>query len=121
MALTLNKSEVDGVSVIDLNGRIVLGEGTSKLREDVKQLVSEGKKSIVLDMKNVTMIDSSGLGALVAAYSSAKSAGASVRLSNLGTHFNQLLQITKLLTVFEVFKSREDAIRSFAKAQKPSQ
>jgi anti-sigma B factor antagonist len=68
-------------------------------------------------MKNVTMIDSSGLGALVAAYSSAKSGGASLRLCNLGANFNQLLQITKLLTVFDVSKTQEDAIRSFSKTQ----
>ena len=117
MALKLATHEVDGVTVLVLDGRIVLGEETSKLRETVKNLVSEGKKKLVLDMKNVTMIDSSGLGALVAAYSSAKSAGASVRLSNLGAHFNQLLQITKLLTVFEVSKTQEDAVRSFSKSQ----
>ena len=117
MALKLTNLEIDGVTVLDLDGRIVLGEETSKLRESVKNLVSQGKKKLVLDMKNVTMIDSSGLGALVAAYSSAKSAGASLRLCNLGAHFNQLLQITKLLTVFEVSKTQEEAVRSFSKAQ----
>jgi anti-sigma B factor antagonist len=117
MALKLANREVEGVTVLALDGRIVLGEETNKLRESVKNLVSEGKKNVVLDMKNVTMIDSSGLGALVAAYSSAKSGGASVRLCNLGAHFNELLQITKLLTVFEVAKTEEDAVRSFGKSQ----
>jgi anti-sigma B factor antagonist len=117
MALKITNSETDGVAVLALDGRIVLGEETNQLRESVKNLVSQGKKNIVLDMENVTMIDSSGLGALVAAYSSAKTAGASVRLCNLGAHFNQLLQITKLLTVFEVSRTREDAVRSFSKAQ----
>jgi anti-sigma B factor antagonist len=117
MALKLVDREIDGITVLALDGRIVLGEETSKLRETVKNLVSSGKKKLVLDVKNVTMIDSSGLGALVAAYSSAKSAGASVRLCNLGAHFNQLLQITRLLTVFEVSKSQEDAIRSFSMSQ----
>lgn len=117
MALKLTNSEIDGVTVLALDGRIVLGEETGTLRESVKKLISEGKKKLVLDMKNVTMIDSSGLGALVAAYSSAKSGGTSLRLCNLGAHFNQLLQITKLLTVFEVSKTQEDAIRSFSKAQ----
>src|ERR1700739_1057196 len=117
MALKLATHEVDGVTVLVLDGRIVLGEETSKLRETVKNLVSEGKKKLVLDMKNVTMIDSSGLGALVAAYSSAKSVGASVRLCNLGAHFNQLLQITKLLTIFEVCTIEQDAVRSFEKSQ----
>jgi anti-sigma B factor antagonist len=117
MALKITNSEIDGITVLALDGRIVLGEETSKLRETVKKLISDGKSKLVLDMKNVTMIDSSGLGALVAAYSSAKSGGASLRLSNLGAHFNQLLQITKLLTVFEVFETQEDAVRSFSKSQ----
>ena len=117
MALKLTNRETDGVAVLALDGRIVLGEETNKLRESVKNLVSQGKTKVVLDMKNVTMIDSSGLGALVAAYSSAKSGGASVRLCNLGAHFNELLQITKLLTVFEVAKTEQDAIRSFGKSQ----
>ena len=117
MALKLTNSEIDGITVLALDGRIVLGEETGKLRESVKNLVADGKKKLVLDMKSVTMIDSSGLGALVAAYSSAKSEGASLRLCNLGAHFDQLLQITKLLTVFEVSKTQEDAIRSFSKSQ----
>lgn len=117
MALKLTNSEVDGVTLLVLDGRVVLGEETNRLRESVKKLIADGKKKIILDMKNVTMIDSSGLGALVAAYSSAKSGGAAIRLCNLGAHFDQLLQITKLLTVFEVSKTQEEAIRSFSKAQ----
>jgi anti-sigma B factor antagonist len=117
MALKLTNREVNGVTVVELDGRVVLGEETNKLRETVKNLVSQGKKKLVLDVKNVTMIDSSGLGALVAAYSSAKSSGASLRLCNLGAHFNQLLQITKLLTVFEVSKTQAEAISAFSKSQ----
>jgi anti-sigma B factor antagonist len=117
MALKLTNREVNGVTVVELDGRIVLGEETNKLRDTVKSLVSQGKKKLVLDVKNVTTIDSSGLGALVAAYSTAKSSGASLRLSNLGAHFNQLLQITRLLTVFEVSKTQEDAIAAFSKSQ----
>jgi anti-sigma B factor antagonist len=117
MALKLTNREFNGVAVVELDGRVVLGEETNKLREAVKNLVSEGKKKIVLDVKNVTMIDSSGLGALVAAYSSAKSAGASLRLASLGAHFNQLLQVTKLLTVFEVSKTQEEAVSAFSKSQ----
>jgi anti-sigma B factor antagonist len=87
----------------------------SSLREKVKNLLGEGKKNIVLNLSNVTLIDSSGLGALVAAYSSAKSGGASLRLCNLGARFNELLQITKLYTVFEVSETEEDALRAMAK------
>ena len=117
MALQIRNREVNGISVVELDGRVVLGEETNKLREAVKNLISQDQKKIVLDMKNVTMIDSSGLGALVAAYSSAKSAGAALRLSNLGAHFNQLLQLTKLLTVFEVSKTQEEAVNAFLKSQ----
>jgi anti-sigma B factor antagonist len=115
MALKLTNREVDGVAVLALDGRIVLGEETSMLREKVKSLISQGKKKIVLDMKRVTKIDSSGLGTLVAAYASAKSGGATLRLSNLGSHLNQLLQVTKLLTLFEVSNTEAEAVRSFSK------
>jgi anti-sigma B factor antagonist len=114
MALKITSREVDGVAVVALDGRIVLGEETSALREKVKNLLGEGQKKIVLNMNGVTLIDSSGLGALVAAYSSSKSSGASMRLSNLGSHLNQLLQMTKLLTVFEAYNSEADAVRSFS-------
>ena len=114
MALKLTNRDVDGVTVVALDGRIVLGEETGALRETVKKLVAQGKKKLVLNVNGVTMIDSAGLGALVAAYSSAKSGGASLRLCDLGAHFNELLQITKLVTVFDVHKTEADAVRSFA-------
>ena len=115
MPLKITNREVDGVTVLALDGRIVLGEETSTLREKVKSLLGEGKKDIVLNLNNVTLIDSSGLGALVAAYSSAKSGGASLRLSNLGSRVDELLQITKLYTVFEVSETEADALRALAK------
>ena len=115
MPLKITNREVDGVAVLALDGRIVLGEETSALREKVKSLLGEGKKNIVLNLSNVTLIDSSGLGALVSAYSSAKSGGASLRLCSLGPRFNELLQITKLYTVFEVSETETDAVRTLAK------
>jgi anti-sigma B factor antagonist len=115
MALKLATRELDGVTVVALEGRIVLGEESSSLREKVKGLLAEGKKQIVLNMSGVTMIDSAGLGALVAAYSSAQAGAASLRLCNLGSFINQLLQVTKLLTVFEVSNTEADAVRSFSK------
>jgi anti-sigma B factor antagonist len=114
MALKITTREVDGVAVLALDGRIVLGEETSELREKVKSLVGEGKKNIILNLSNVTLIDSAGLGALVTAHSSAKSRGASLRLSNLGTRFNELLQITKLYTIFEISETEADAMRALA-------
>src|SRR6202049_5006373 len=116
MTLKITNREVDGVSVLTLDGRIVLGEETFALREKVKGLLSEGKKKLVLDLKNVTMIDSSGLGALVAVHSSAKSGGAALRLCNLGSRTNELLQMTRLLTVFEVSDSEADAVRAMSKS-----
>ena len=115
MTLKITNREVDGVSVLTLDGRIVLGEETVALREKVKGLLSDGKKKLVLDLKNVTLIDSSGLGALVSAHSSAQSGGATLRLCNLGSKTNQLLQVTRLVTVFEVSDSEAEAVRGFSK------
>jgi anti-sigma B factor antagonist len=115
MALKISNREVDGIAVLALDGRIVLGEETVALREKVKGLLGAGKKKIVLDLKNVSMIDSSGLGALVAAHSSAKSGGATLRLCNLGSRTNELLQMTRLVTVFEVSNSEADAVRAMSK------
>jgi anti-sigma B factor antagonist len=116
MALKITNREMDDVVVLALDGRIVLGEETVALREKVKGLLAEGKKKVVLDLKNVTMIDSSGLGALVAAHSSAKSGGAALRLCNLGSRTNELLQVTRLLTVFEVSDSETEAVRAMSKS-----
>src|SRR5260370_3976901 len=100
VALKMTNREVDGVSVVALDGRIVLGEESNALREKVKSLIAEGKKKIVLNMANITFIDSAGLGTLVAAHHTAKSQGASLKLPHLGGKFQEELQITKLLTVF---------------------
>jgi len=115
VALKLTNREVDGVSVVALEGRIVLGEESNALREKVKGLLAGGKKNIVLNMDNVTYIDSAGLGTLVASHHSAKSQGAALKLSNLGSKFQEVLQVTKLLTVFDVYDSETAAIRSFSK------
>lgn len=114
MALKLSDKQVDGVEVVSLEGRIVLGEESNALREKVKGFLAAGKKNIVLNMSNVTYIDSAGLGTLVASHHSAKTQGASLRLSNLGAKFQEVLQVTKLLTVFEVYDSEAAAIRSFS-------
>lgn len=116
MSLKITNHEVDGVTVLVLDGRIVLGEETTGLREKVKTVLAAGSKKLVLDLKNVTMIDSSGLGALVAAHTSAKSAGAMLRLCRLGSRTNELLQMTRLVTVFEVSDSEAEALRALTKA-----
>jgi anti-sigma B factor antagonist len=111
----MTNREVDGVSVVALDGRIVLGEESNALREKVKSLIAEGKKKVVLNMANITFIDSAGLGTLVAAHHSAKSQGASLKLAHLGAKFQEVLQITKLLTVFDVYNTEAEAVGSFAK------
>lgn len=113
MALKLNVREVDGVAVVGLEGRVVLGEESNALREQVKKMLASGKKKIVLNMDNVTYIDSAGLGTLVASHHSARTQGASLKLSNLGSKFKEILQVTKLLTVFDVYPSEAAAISSF--------
>jgi anti-sigma B factor antagonist len=113
VALKINEREVDGIAVVGLDGRVVLGEESNALREEVKKMLSSGKKKIVLDMSNVSYIDSAGLGALVAAHHSARTQGASLKLSNLGKKFQEILQVTKLLTVFDVYPSEAAAISSF--------
>jgi anti-sigma B factor antagonist len=113
MKVQITNREVDGVTVVTLEGRIVLGEESHSFREKLKSLLVEGKKKIVLNMAGIKYIDSSGLGALVAAHYSAKTQSASMRLCNLGGKFYEVLQITKLLTVFDVYDSEAAAVDSF--------
>lgn len=115
MALKMTDRMVDGVTVVAIEGRIVLGEESNALREKVKSLLGSGQKKIVLDMQNVSYIDSSGLGSLVASHTSSKAQGAALKLSHLGSKFQEILQVTKLVTVFEVYPTEAAAISSFAK------
>jgi anti-sigma B factor antagonist len=116
VALKMTSREVDGITVLTLEGRIVLGEESNALREQVKSLLAAGKRKIVLNMGQVTYIDSAGLGTLVAAHHTARTQGATLKLSNLGKKFQEILQVTKLLTVFEVYDSEAAAISSFSGA-----
>jgi anti-sigma B factor antagonist len=116
MALKITNREVNGVAVLALEGRIVYGDESAALGEQVKSQLAAGKKKLVLDLKNVTMIDSAGLDVLVIAHTSAKSSGAALRLCNLGSRTNELLQITRLANVFEVSDSEADAVRALADA-----
>ena len=112
----MTNSEVEGVSVVALDGQIVLGEESNSLREKMKSLIAEGKKKIVLNLANIKYIDSAGVGTLVAAHISAKTQGASVRICHLGRKFHEVLQITKLLTVFDVYDTEVAAVSSFEEA-----
>ena len=104
----------DGIVVADCSGRIVFGEETAELRDRIRALISKGSR-IVLNLADVTYIDSGGLGTLVALYTTAQNAGGSVKLANLTQRVGDLLQVTKLLTVFDVYDSEEKAIQSFKK------
>lgn len=113
MTINITNKDVDGVSVVSVNGRIVLGPESSNLRERVKSLLVEDKKKIVLNMKDVTYIDSAGLGMLVALHVSARGQGAEMHLCNLGEKFHDVLQLTRLLTIFSVYDTEAEAIRAF--------
>jgi anti-sigma B factor antagonist len=115
VALKMSQREVDGVTVVALDGRIVLGEESNALREKVKGLFAEGKKKIVLNVNNITFIDSAGLGTLVASHHTAKKEGASLRLCHLDSKFQQVIQITKLQTVLYISNTEVEAVASFSK------
>jgi anti-sigma B factor antagonist len=113
MALTIASRELDGVTVLDLSGRITLGEGSVQLRDAVRGLISKGQKHILLNLADVNYIDSSGLGELVSAFTTAKNQQADVKLLNLTKKVHDLLQLTKLYTVFDIKDDEASAIASF--------
>jgi anti-sigma B factor antagonist len=105
--------ESNGVMVVDLSGRITLGEASGKLRDTVRDLLSKGNKKILLNLGDVTYIDSSGLGELVSSYTTAANQGAKVKLLNVQKKVDDLLQITKLYTVFDSFTDESKAVGSY--------
>ena len=113
MALTIASREVAGVNILDLSGRITLGEGSVQLRDAVRGLIGQGKKKILLNLGDVNYIDSSGLGELVSAFTTAKNQQADVKLLNLTKKVHDLLQLTKLVTVFDIKDDEASAIASF--------
>lgn len=116
MALRINETESSGVTVLTLSGRVTLGEESSQLRARLKDLMATGKTRVVLDLADVSYIDSAGLGTLVAGYTSARNQGAGMKLANLTKKFDEQLHITKLVTVFDVYDSVGDAVKSFETA-----
>jgi anti-sigma B factor antagonist len=115
MALSITISKANEVTVVHLSGVIYFGEESAALRRRVKDLLSSTGQ-IVLDLAGVTHIDSGGLGTLVALHASAKKSGGEIKLANLANHPKEVLQITKLVTVFEIFDRAEDASASFKRA-----
>ena len=113
MTLTINTREAGGVTILDLSGKIILGDESMALREAVKQLLATNKKKIVLNLGEVSFIDSAGVGTLVASYTSSKARDGELKLTNLTKRFKETLQVTRLLTVFEVYESEAEALASF--------
>jgi len=112
MTLKLDSREVDGVTVVNCQGRVVFGEESSHLRDYLKQILASSRK-LILNLSGVSYIDSGGLGTLVGVYSSARAAGADIKLTGLGQRLRDVLQITKLVTVFEVYDNEQQAIAAF--------
>ncbi len=114
MSLKAEVRDVKGVAVVDLAGKITLGEGSGLVRNTIKELVGSGRKNILLNLKEVSYLDSAGLGELVGAYASVTNAGGSIKLLNLQSKVNDLLQVTKLYTVFAAYHDEEAAVNTFA-------
>ena len=112
MTLKIETRQADGVTIMSCHGRIVFGEEAVALRENLKQVLSSTRQ-VVLNLAGVNYIDSGGLGTLVGVYSSARAAGAEIKLTGLGQRLRDVLQITKLVTVFEVYDTEQEAIATF--------
>ena len=112
--LNINERQAGDVTVLDLSGKITIGEGSVALRAGIRRLLEEGKKRILLNLAGVSYVDSSGIGELVSSYTAiGKEPGGQLKLLNLTQKIRDLLTITKLLTVFDVYESEADALNSF--------
>jgi anti-sigma B factor antagonist len=115
VSIKISSRQVDGVHILDLSGRITLGEGSVQLRDAVRDLLAKGQKKILLNLADVNYIDSSGIGELVSAFTTVKNQGGELKLLNLTKKVHDLLQITKLYTVFDVQDDETSAVGSFAR------
>jgi anti-sigma B factor antagonist len=111
--LAIKDRQVGGVTVLDLDGKITIGEGSVLLRETVRKLLDEGKKKLLLNLGDVSYVDSSGIGELVSSYTTTNNNGGQLKLLNQTKKIHDLLTITKLVTVFETFDNEEAAVASF--------
>ena len=111
--MQIAEREVGAVTVLDLSGRITLGEGETLLKDKLNSLLHQGRKNLLLNLGGVSYVDSAGLGALVAAYTTVTREGGTLRLVSITKKLQDLLSITKLLTVFETFDTEDEAMRSF--------
>jgi anti-sigma B factor antagonist len=112
--MKIEERVVDDVMVLDLTGKITLGEGDETLKDKINSLVLQGRKNILLNLKEVPYIDSAGLGEIVRTYTTVSKQGGQLKLVNLTSRITDLLSITKLLTVFETFDSEPEALKSFS-------
>jgi anti-sigma B factor antagonist len=115
VSMKASTRQIDGVTIVDLSGRITLGEGSVILRDTVKDLLGKGQKKILLNLGDVSYIDSSGIGELVSAFTSVRNQGGELKLLHLTKKVHDLLQITKLYTVFDVRDDEASAIGAFPK------
>jgi anti-sigma B factor antagonist len=111
--MEISERNTGKVTVLDLSGKITLGEGDVLLKDKLYSLLNQGRKDVLLNLENVQYVDSAGLGAIVAAYTTMTRDGGSLKLANVTKKMQDLLSITKLLTVFETFDSEAEALRSY--------
>jgi anti-sigma B factor antagonist len=115
MSMKVSTRQVDGIIILDLSGRITLGEGSVTIRDAVRDVLAKGSNKILLNLGDITYIDSSGIGELVSAYTTVRNQGGELKLLNLTRKVHDLLQITKLYTVFDVKDDEASAVASFTK------
>jgi anti-sigma B factor antagonist len=113
VTLKATARESGGTTIVDLSGRITLGEGSALLRETIRDLLDKGQKKIILNLGDISYIDSSGIGELVSGFTTVKNQGGELKLLHLTKKVHDLLQITKLYTVFDVHSDEQAAVRSF--------
>src|SRR5512135_887971 len=114
--MQIHEREVNDVTILDIHGKLTLGEGDELLRDKINSLIHQGRKKLILNLSEVPYIDSAGLGEIVRTYTTVSRQGGSLKLLNLTKRIQDLLSITKLLTVFETFESEADAVKSFSSA-----
>ena len=115
MSMKVQTRQVDGVTILDLSGQIKLGEGSVTIRDAVRDLLAKGQKKVLLNMGEINYIDSSGVGELVSAFTTVRNAGGEMKLLNLTKRVHDVLQITKLYTVFDIWDDETRAITAFPK------
>ena len=116
--MQIDERVVDGITILDLKGKMTLGEGDELLKDKINSLIQQDRKHLVLNLEAVPYIDSAGLGEIGRTYTTVSRQGGSLKLLNLTKRITDLLSITKLLTVFETFESETDAVRSFSASAK---